>query len=284
MTWAIRTRRYLLTILTILVYAVDTYGATLPDSLIGKWRVEEVHLNTESGRSTEYIWNDPRLKGRIFDFSRVGVTDDASDDMDRCANPEVRYIDTSLKDLMIRSVGGYDDQHSADSNPVRDYKLNFNGEQHVRAISLTCSNGLWQGDLGISNGTPGNTAVSGAWIVPDGEQKLFMRWRDESILVLERISGSPAIKASFQCDRATSATEHAICGSYQLAAFDESVAASYKLAQAHVRDLGAKQAADLNHSQRHWMQQRDACGSNPACILASMRLRLEELATAMRSD
>ncbi|MBB3262119.1 uncharacterized protein YecT (DUF1311 family) [Paraburkholderia bannensis] len=279
-----RISHYLLAILSISLCAGDAYGATLPDSLIGKWRVEEVHLNTESGRPTQYIWNDPRLKGRIFDFSRVGVTDDASNDMDRCADPEVRYIDTSLKELMLRSVGGYDDKHSADANPVRDYKLNFNGEQHVRAISLTCSNGLWQGDLGISNGAPGNTAVSGAWIVPDGDQKLFMRWRDESILVLERISGSSAIKASFQCDRATSATERAICGSYQLAAFDESVAASYKLALAHARDLGSQQAADLNHSQRHWMQQRDACGSNPACILASMRSRLEALATAMRSD
>jgi uncharacterized protein YecT (DUF1311 family) len=269
---------------TIALCAINAKGAPLPDSLIGRWRVEEVHLNTEAGRTTEYVWNDPRLRGRIFDIARNGVTDDTADDNGHCTNPEVRYIDTSLKDLMLRSVGGYDYPPSADANPVRDYKLDFKGEQRVRAISLTCSTGVWQGDLGISNEALGKAAVSGAWMVLNGDQELFMRWRDESILLLRRISASSPIKASFQCKKASTATEQAICGSYELAAFDESVAESYKLAMAHAKEVGAQQATALYRSQRLWMQQRDACGSNSQCILASMRSRLETLAKSARTD
>ncbi|WP_322052941.1 lysozyme inhibitor LprI family protein [Paraburkholderia bannensis] len=281
---AMRKMHYIMAIIFISLCSVTAHGASFPDELTGTWQVEEVHLNTKSGRTTEYVCNDPRLKGRIFKITRSSVTDDTSDNADLCANPEVRYINTSFRDLMLRSVGGYDKPDFADANPVRDYKLNFNGEQQVQALSLTCSTGLWQGDLGLTNGVPGKAAVSGAWIVPDGNQKLFLRWRDESILLLGRISGSSEIRASFHCDKASTATEHAICGSYQLAAYDESVAASYKLAMTHARDLGAHQSTELNRSQRQWMQQRDACGADSQCILASMRSRLEALTTAAFSD
>jgi hypothetical protein len=80
----------------------------MPDAISGKSQVKEVHLNTGSGRATVYTRNDPRLTRRIFEFTHNDVTDDVDDSTDRCTNPDVRYIDTSMPDLMFRSLGGYE--------------------------------------------------------------------------------------------------------------------------------------------------------------------------------
>ncbi len=51
---------------------------------------------------------------------------------------------------------------------------------------------------------------------------MYLRWRDEVMLVLMKIPSNAPIQASFPCLKASTSTEHAICGSYQLAAFDQS--------------------------------------------------------------
>jgi hypothetical protein len=44
----------------------------------------------------EYTWNDPRTKGRIFEFAHNDMMDDADDSTDRYANPDVRFIDAPI--------------------------------------------------------------------------------------------------------------------------------------------------------------------------------------------
>ncbi|UQO30102.1 hypothetical protein L0Z21_17485 [Burkholderia multivorans] len=263
----------------LIFFVHNAFGAPLPNDIIGKWQVEEVHLNTESGRTTEYTWDDPRLKGRIFDFTHDDVSDDVYDFSDHCANPTVQNINTSLRDLMLRSLGGYKYPASGDIDPVLDYKLDSASTKHIRAFSLICAKGLWQGDLGRSGGAGDKMNISGAWIVLADNQKMYVRWRDETILVLTKISPDTPIKASFPCGKASTATEHAICSSYQLSAFDQSVAESFARMMAQARVSGS-QTASLARSQRRWLEGRDACGPNAACILKAMRRRLDALATA----
>ncbi|WP_186222177.1 hypothetical protein [Burkholderia gladioli] len=64
--------------------------------------------------------------------------------------------------------------------------------------------------------------IPGAWIALADDQKMYLRWRDEVMLVLMKIPSNAPIQASFPCLKASTSTEHAICGSYQLAAFDQS--------------------------------------------------------------
>ncbi|NIE82045.1 MULTISPECIES: lysozyme inhibitor LprI family protein [unclassified Burkholderia] len=265
-----------------ILVTTDILGAPLPATLAGKWQVKEVHLNTESGRTTEYAWNDPRLNGRIFEFTPDEVSDDADDFPDHCAKPAVHDIDASLRDLMLRSLGGYAYPAPADVDPVRDYKLESAEGMHIRAFTLMCTTGRWQGDLGRSDNT-GNSAdnknkgIPGAWIALADDQKMYLRWRDEVMLVLMKIPSNAPIQASFPCLKASTSTEHAICGSYQLAAFDQSIAESYRRAVTQAKASGSPMAS-LIQDQRLWVKDRDACGSNAACILGSMRRRLAALA------
>lgn len=265
-----------------LLITSHTFGAPLPAILTGKWQVKEVHLNTESGRTTEYAWNDPRLRGRIFEFTPDEVSDDADDFLDRCAEPTAHDIDASLRDLMLRSLGGYEYPAPADVDPVRDYKLESAEGMHIRAFTLMCTTGRWQSDLGRSDNT-GNSAdnknkgIPGAWIALADDQKMYLRWRDEVMLVLMKIPSNAPIQASFPCLKASTSTEHAICGSYQLAAFDQSIAESYRRAVNQAKASGSPMAS-LIQDQRLWVKDRDACGANVECLLGSMRRRLAALA------
>ncbi|WP_186073745.1 lysozyme inhibitor LprI family protein [Burkholderia gladioli] len=261
-----------------LLITSHTFGAPLPAILTGKWQVKEVHLNTESGRTTEYAWNDPRLNGRIFEFTPDEVSDDADDFPGRCAEPTAHDIDASLRDLMLRSLGGYAYPAPADVDPVRDYKLESAEGMHIRAFTLMCTTGRWQGDLGHSDNTDNkNKGIPGAWIALADGQKMYLRWRDEVMLVLMKIPSNAPIQASFPCLKASTSTEHAICGSYQLAAFDQSIAESYRRAVTQAKASGSPMAT-LIQDQRLWVKDRDACGANVECLLGSMRRRLAALA------
>ncbi|MCK7580810.1 MAG: hypothetical protein MZV65_37765 [Chromatiales bacterium] len=55
-----------------------------------------------------------------------------------------------------------------------------------------------------------------------------LRWHEGVFLILKRLPKDAQPRASFDCARAATETERAICGSVSLAAFDASVAGSYK--------------------------------------------------------
>ncbi len=162
--------------------------------------------------------------------------------------------------------------------PLRDYKLESAEGMHIRAFTLMCTTGRWQGDLGRSDNTDNkNKGIPGAWIALADDQKMYLRWRDEVMLVLMKIPSNAPIQASFPCLKASTSTEHAICGSYQLAAFDQCIAESYRRAVAQAKASGSPMVT-LIQDQRLWIKDRDACGANVQCILGSMRRRLAELA------
>ncbi|MFU1476484.1 lysozyme inhibitor LprI family protein [Roseovarius sp. C7] len=86
-----------------------------------------------------------------------------------------------------------------------------------------------------------------------------------------------AQQPSFDCTKASTPTEFAICGSPTLAQLDREIAAAYTVR----RDaLGASDRAALLAAQRDWLATRDQCGGDPACIEAMMRLRLSQIGPA----
>jgi len=251
-----------------------SHGDNLPDNLVGSWQVHEVHINTTSGRLTQFSWGDPRLKWRIFEFSDANIGNDAYDFDDKCAKPSAEYVNATANDLFFRSIGGYDYPPMPGVKPVVDYRININGEEDLRAIILSCADGIWQGDLGVSDQKLGDLAVRGAWIILQNDHSMYLRWRDESVLRLEKIRDRSPIIASFDCVKAGTKTERAICASYRLSAFDRSVADAFARYASQVSGPDLENAME---GQRIWLKQRDACGLSEKCILKKMRFRLNDL-------
>jgi uncharacterized protein YecT (DUF1311 family) len=267
-------RHFLLAGLLLMAACDVCQAASLPDALLGRWQVAEVHINTYASWKNNYGWNDPQLRGRIFTFSNAQLSNDTADGSN-CDTPQATVTSMSVMQLMDGSLAhasGDDSDPETHPSPAA-YRLKIDPHEAVNAISVQCKDGLWEGDLGTGKG------VEGAWMFLTHTEQLVLRWRDETILVLDRLPPNAKPQPSFDCAKASSAAEKAICGSIQLASFDRSVNWSYKVAYDDLKHNGDN-PSPLVSSQQAWLRKRNACGSNVSCLLATMKQRLDELSSS----
>jgi uncharacterized protein len=91
-------------------------------------------------------------------------------------------------------------------------------------------------------------------------------------------AGTPATskaatpQPSFNCAKASTDVEHAICNSVALADQDRRIAALYSSAIASASDPGS-----IRTRQRLWIGERDSCGGTEACLSQAMAERIGEL-------
>ena len=83
-----------------------------------------------------------------------------------------------------------------------------------------------------------------------------------------------ASAASFDCTRATTAAEIAVCDNPSLNRMDEDLAVQYR---ALLNQLPPRQVAQLRDDQRSWLVARDSCGANVRCLKARYQERLARL-------
>lgn len=76
---------------------------------------------------------------------------------------------------------------------------------------------------------------------------------------------------SFECGRASTPTELAVCGSEDLWVLDNAMANLYFL---YERDTDTARGAEFLDSQRTWLQRRDECGANLGCLAERYSSRL----------
>lgn len=265
-------------LLSILVFFPCCVIATpLPDYLVGTWQVDSVHLNTATGRATEFQWDDPRLVGRIFMFNSKEVSSDAYNFSDKCSRLHASYARVTFPQLIRRSMGGYNSQDQKNFDPVSDYHLSVSKSRKYTAVFLQCQNGLWQGDLEGS----GNDSIQGAWMVK-ADGNIYLRWRDETILILKKINNLSTIRASFDCSKASGNTERAICESYKLRAFDSSIYNAYSRLVNQIRD-GGGDIYEIQKSQRDWIKRRNICDSDVKCLKSEMQLRLNFIGSQIQN-
>lgn len=88
------------------------------------------------------------------------------------------------------------------------------------------------------------------------------------------VAGS-ADAASFNCNKAKTKTEHAICGNGKLSQMDSQMASLYK--QALVVTCGSKNT--LRAQQRAWLAGRNGCGGMIPCLKNAYQDRIQELMT-----
>lgn len=95
-----------------------------------------------------------------------------------------------------------------------------------------------------------------------------------SIISLAGVSSA----TSYDCASATNSTETAICDYGELSALDDIMASTYANAPAVV---GWMSAEKLRTEQSSWIDERDKCGSDHACIYGSYVDRLKQITASI---
>lgn len=96
-----------------------------------------------------------------------------------------------------------------------------------------------------------------------------------ALLLAPLAAPAQGVSPSFDCARAGTPAEFAICASPTLAALDRALAGSYRAARDR---LGAAGRQRLLDDQRAWLARRDGCGGDPACLAGVMQSRIDALA------
>lgn len=84
----------------------------------------------------------------------------------------------------------------------------------------------------------------------------------------------PAIAQSFDCRKAGTPTEHAICKSLTLSALDTELS---RVFQGALAAEGASGERRIRDAQRAWVTKRDACAAKEGCIRAAYLQRIRAL-------
>jgi len=92
-----------------------------------------------------------------------------------------------------------------------------------------------------------------------------------AVVLLNPVS---AQAASYDCDRARTSDEIAICNSRELNDLDVKMATMFDIAKGLVA-MG--QRGEMQDDQREWLAQRRRCGASTGCLRRSYRKRIDEL-------
>ncbi len=114
----------------------------------------------------------------------------------------------------------------------------------------------------------------GAVFIAGGDEKVMVLPETWAVLMASALAAEENDAPSFDCDKARTDVEKEICGEYNsaLRQSDRRVAALYKAAR--------KQGSDVKASQKAWLKNRNACGTNeyPAdCLRKSYDQRVGQL-------
>jgi uncharacterized protein YecT (DUF1311 family) len=232
----------------------------------GDWQVVEVLVDQHATRTLGYGPNDPRLRYRIatIETDRVALE---SPEHASCEQPSWRERETAVAPLWRAGFAGRGE--APEWPTAADYGLPLRDAQVVHVLSITCGKGSFGPDVGEETGN---------WMMPLPDDRMAVRWYDQTVLILRRLARTEKPEASFDCSRAATATESAICASHVLAGFDRSISEAYAAALKSNRSIAPAGSDRLIASQRAWLRTRDACGGDVRCLGKAMRQRLDRLA------
>ena len=105
--------------------------------------------------------------------------------------------------------------------------------------------------------------------------RINRRWQFVLWMTITFSAGS-AFSASFDCTRARSPDEKAICASRQLSEMDVEMAVRFQMLTGLVA-MGTR--GDMQDEQQAWLKSRQACVRDEPCLLAAYRRRIATLKT-----
>lgn len=96
------------------------------------------------------------------------------------------------------------------------------------------------------------------------------------VALLGVVTAAPLAAASFDCSKASTVIEKAICSNPRLSRLDEELATTYRDATAH-----AARPKELKAAQAAWLRtERNACEDDTACLEHAMLLRMATIRSA----
>ena len=245
-------------------------------ALVGKWQVAAVFANQYAEKETEIgtIPDQPTYVGRsvLIDPTSIAIPLLHLS----CAAPATFTERQSIRQLVQRSMRLW-----TRNLGLREYMpatIWGDEEAQTDVFWMQCSAGnLESGFDGEVSSLPG----SHFWIAPLNDGRLLMSWGMNAILMLERVSDAARPTPSFDCARAASAADRAICASFDLAGYDRAIAHTYawmsdKLTSDELY-ANPQTLAGLRKLQRLAHARTEACGSNSGCLLHSLQKNAQEL-------
>ncbi len=248
----------------------------LPDSMLGKWQVTQV-LFDQGGKETIQGLDDkyliPKYQGRIFSLASNRLSINTPKDP-VCEEPKLTSRKSTAAEVIAKSISSrlFDKSHPT----TKDMQLPLADDAVVDVMYLTCKGILRSKDRDRKVYADLSNAL---WFIDLGNNQLAMSWQEQSVLILSRVANNAKPVASFNCAKAGTDVEKAICGSVGLAAYDKSLAQTYKLVKTYYKSKpdNKKVIAELKTSQREWLPQRDRCGNDVACLEKVMSIRISDL-------
>ncbi|MBI1214178.1 MAG: hypothetical protein GC190_22165 [Alphaproteobacteria bacterium] len=98
-------------------------------------------------------------------------------------------------------------------------------------------------------------------------------------LIFVLVPCASSYAASFDCDRARTPDEVAICNHRDLNDMDVRMATLFEIAKSLVL-MGER--GEIQDDQREWLARRRLCRADVGCLRRSYRRRIEELETVLR--
>jgi uncharacterized protein YecT (DUF1311 family) len=227
----------------------------VPASLTGTWEVEHVGVDLADQMHWPMRPDDPTLRFRRLVIGPEEVR--LSGSKLACKQTVWKPRPATWGQLFARGF-----LRSGGKKPVpSDFGFRVRKEEATKAYSLCPASGTIA------------TFPQDVWVAPQGVDSLAMHFDTQVLLILKKIPPDSKPQASFDCAKATTPVEKTICGSLELASWDRSVAAAWSNL---LRGRTAKHP-QFHEEQKRWLRERDACGTNVACIEDHLARRVGEL-------
>ncbi len=260
-------------------------SAKILSKISGKWVVSSVSIYLIHGPVPHTIVDDPTLMGRYEDITPSKITGfDYYDNDNICDHPYVTVKKTTGKGIVTEWIPGDNGDQSFNnfSPPVPiDY------DQAITEYSFKCNK---QDPITHKALTGG---VDSLYSLPDGRLMDFYSPPDV-IVFLSRADPNAKPNPSFDCGKAKTPTEIAICNSIELSSFDRAIANTYNETKKEDDDMIASRGqgdrveevknelAALRKLQRDQLEIRNKCGGDSKCLLDALRHNAEALVEFVR--
>lgn len=257
-----RPRAMILVVLGALTLATSARAADeVPSSLVGAWDVEHVNVDEQDQMHWGTRPDDPALLGRELLIQRDMVRFTA--DEEPCHQGDWKPRNLPWAKLFAKSFSRAPDGGRSSRPLPADFGLRVDGAVKVNYYELCPTPEV----------PPSKASQYQRWVVQRSPDVLVMHYTNQVLLTLRRRAAAVKPRASFDCGRAATPTETAICASHDLAGWDRSVALALRQAIAR----SPEKEATLRDDQHRWLKKRDTCGTKGDCIRESAWDRVQEL-------
>lgn len=232
-----------------------------PASLVGAWEVEHVKVDEQDQMHWGTRPEDPALLGRelLVQPDTVHFTSDQKP----CQQTAWKARTLPWGKLFANSFSRAPDGGRSARPLPSDFGLK---------VSRTAK-ALYYEICPTPEVPPAKASQHQRWVAQQGADVLVMHYTNQVLLILRRRAPGAKPRASFDCTKAATATETAICASHDLAGWDRSVA----LALREAIGRSPERETSLRDEQRQWLKKRDACGNKGDCIRETTWERVQEL-------